>query len=130
MPKKVLYIPFLLKKQIQRPNISLQSHQTKPNVDNLVNKENELTRHATQVKHTKRSSHLFCPRVLGQVQSELQGFFFCSAADRSGRGKCFFVLVVVGDLGRLFSYLLCTLKMGASRENCSSKWVHPEKTVL
>ncbi len=39
--------------------------------------------------------------------------FICGAADRSGRGKCCFLLVVVGGLGELFSDLPCALKMGA-----------------
>ena len=34
-----------------------------------------------------------------------------------------FLLLLLGNLGRLFSNLPCTLKMGASRQNFSSKWV-------
>ncbi len=42
----------------------------------------------------------------------------------------FFFLLLLGDLGGLFSDLPCTLKKGASRENFSSKGVHSEKTFL
>ncbi len=40
------------------------------------------------------------------------------------------LLLLLGDLGGLFSNHPCTVKMGASRENYSSKWVHPEKTFF
>ncbi len=33
-------------------------------------------------------------------------------------------------MGGLFSDFPCKLKIGASRENFSSKWVHPEKSFL
>ncbi len=40
------------------------------------------------------------------------------------------LLLLLGDLGGLFSDLPYTLKKGASRENFSSEWVYPEKTFL
>ncbi len=40
------------------------------------------------------------------------------------------LLLLLGDLGGLFSDLTCTLKKGASKENFSSKWVYPEKTFF
>ncbi len=42
----------------------------------------------------------------------------------------FLLLLLLGDLGGLFSDLPCTTKMGAFRENFSSKRVHPEKNFL
>ncbi len=38
------------------------------------------------------------------------------------------IVVAGGELGGLFLDLPGALKMGASRENFSSKWVHPQKT--
>ncbi len=57
---------------------------------------------------------------------------FLSAAQPTDQGEesVVLLLVVVGGLGELFSDLPCALKMGASRENFSSKSVYPEKLKL
>ncbi len=58
--------------------------------------------------------------------------FFLSAAQPTDQGEesVVLVVVIVGGFGGLFSDLPYTLKMGASRENFFSKWVHPEKTFF
>ncbi len=67
--------------------------------------------------------------------------FICGAADRSGRGKCCSSSCCCwGTWGTVFRSPMCTqngciqrklfFKMGASRENFSSKSVYPEKLKL